>query len=98
MEIYKDKTLKEKIDNTLDLGRVKAGESKIFSYYIYNETGAIVEDIKFNIPNDEVEISSAPVMLNPRSGEKLILKWTPSITLKRGLKTLLKIKAAELWS
>ena len=39
----------------------------------------------------------SPKELITQTFEKLIIEWSPSITLKEGLKSKLEIKGKELW-
>lgn len=97
MRIFKDSLLKEEI-KTLDLGIVTAGEKKEFTFYVLNEKKATLKDIKFSVEHSEVKILSAPESLEPEQSKKLVIQWFPSVTLKQGLRTLLKYEASELWS
>lgn len=97
MKIYKDSSLKEEI-KTLDLGVVDAGTTKEFSFYVLNDTVAKLENIVFDINNTEVAIKIAPSELKANSSGELVVAWSPSITLKKGLKTILNVKANEIYS
>lgn len=81
----------------LDLGIVEAGTSKEYNFKLYNETMAEVVDLKIEIPNKEVEILEFPEKLDPKVTGTIKIKWSPSITLKQGLKTIIKIHGAELY-
>ena len=96
MKLYKDINKKHEIKN-LDLGVVEAGKSKTFEYYIYNDSKATLEEVAIEVSHHEVKILSAPEILTPWSTAKVRLEWNPSITLKEGLKTLLRITASEIW-
>jgi hypothetical protein len=99
MKIYKDKDLKEEIDaNTLDFGIVKAGEKQRYLFYIYNDTNGKLVDLEFFVDNKEVKIEIAPKTIEANKVEELILVWSPSVTLKQGLKgTKLSMKIGELY-
>ena len=87
----------------LDLGRVKIGESKEYEYMLENETKWDVEEIELSLndienkPVTEIEFLEAPKELKAYQKALLRFKWTPSIEIKMGLKTQLKIKALEIW-
>ena len=97
MKLYKDSDLQEEIVS-LDLGIVTAGETKKYTYYVYNDTNAKLENIKFQVSHKEVFILEAPKELGSKESAKLVVEWEPSVTVKQGLKTLLKVQASELWS
>jgi len=96
MKLYKDENLTQET-NDLDLGIVSAGNSKDFIFYLYNDVKAELTELSFTLTNSEVKVIEAPKIL--QFGEKGILKirWTPSITLKQGLKTDLVINGYELY-
>lgn len=96
MRIYKDKDLKEEAEN-LDLGTLIAGESKNFIFYVYNELNVDVEDLEFSTGNEEVYITSAPKKLDKQTASELHLTWTPSVTVKKALKTELRVKGYEIY-
>ena len=98
MKIYKDKKLTEEIeDKTFDLGIVPAGEVKRFSFWIYNNDKSYLQLLKFSVDHQEVAVIKAPVDLKPEDVGELILEWSPSVTLKQGLKTVLRVSGVELW-
>ena len=97
LKIYKDSSLKEEIVDTFDLGIVQAGDRKEYEYYVYNDSKAELKQLKFSVTHKEVVVISYPDNLNAKQGAKLVIKWSPSLTLKEGLKTKLKVNGAELW-
>ena len=96
MKIFKDSSLKEEV-TTLDLGIVQAGSSKQFEFYIYNDTEADLMELNFSIDNNEIKIISTFKELGSKKSDKLIIEWSPSITIKKGLSTKLNINGLELW-
>lgn len=96
MKIFTDKTLVDEI-KVLDLGIVTAGETKEFTFFVQNELDAFIQDLKFNTENPEVKIIEAPLMMESKAIKPLVLSWTPSVTLRQGLKTQLSIVGTELW-
>lgn len=96
MKIFSNKELTQEITG-LDLGIVEAGEIKEFTFYILNDSSAYLKELDFNVEHQEVKIISAPKELPAQSNDKLIIKWSPSVTLKEGLKAQLRIKGKELW-
>jgi len=83
--------------DTFDLGIVPAGETKRFEYEIFNDSSATLRDLKFTLLNEETKIIEAPKAMMPQAVDKLIIEWSPSVTLKQGLKAELKIAGIELW-
>jgi len=96
MKIYKDKDLMEEI-TVLDLGIVNAGETEKFTFWIKNDSNAFLRQLEFSIEHDEVEIISAPTQLSAQAVDELVVEWSPSITLKEGLKAQLRVRGEELW-
>jgi hypothetical protein len=97
MTIYEDQNLTKPIDR-LDLGIVPGGETRRYSLWIMNDNGTLVKDLKFSVDHKEVKIIQAPEQMQPLERHEIILEWTPSVTLKEGLKTELKLNGIELWS
>jgi len=95
-KIYKDKALQEPTDDPIDLGKVKAGETKQFTFYVYNSNMNPFEDLEFSVDNAEVSVISAPTDLEEKSSAEITLQWKPSIDVKKGLKTSLKIEGYEI--
>lgn len=97
MKIFNDLKLENQI-NSLDMGIVAAGLTAEYTYYVLNDSKASLQDIKFEVSHKEVNILEAPKSLKAEHAGKLVLAWSPSVTLKEGLRTILKVKATELWS
>jgi len=85
------------IENTIDLGIVEAGKSKEYVFYLYNDMADEVIDIKLDLENPEVEVVKIPSDLGVKGKDELKIKWSPSLTTKKGLKVSFKIKATELY-
>ena len=96
MKVFKDPDFKEEL-NELNLGRVDAGFSKEFTFYLLNESGAKLENIKFLINHPEISLVKVPSTMNESGKDTLILKWSPTITLKEALKTNFTIEQEELY-
>lgn len=96
MKIYEDKALIKEIE-ILDLGIVPAGETKRFTFYVLNDSKAHLRILKFTVAHDEVKVIDAPEELTTQAKGELILEWSPSVTLKQGLKAQLRISGIELW-
>ena len=96
MKFYKNENLTEELI-TLDLGIVEAGESKQFTFYVFNDSLAHLTDLEFEILHQEVIVISAPKDLLPQANSEFIIEWNPSVTLKEGLQARVSIKGKELW-
>lgn len=98
MKIFKDKKLTQEIkDETFELGIVSAGEIKQFEFWVLNDSKAYLSKLDFIVNHREVKIIEAPIELDPNIGAKLVLEWSPSITLKEGLSAPIRITGVELW-
>lgn len=98
MKIYKDKNLTKELEgNIFDLGIVPAGESKEYNFWVLNESPSHLIDLKFIVEHDEVKILKYPKELHSNSVGELVIKWSPSVTLKQGLETKVRVTGKELW-
>ena len=82
----------------LDLGMVEAGDTKDYQYILYNNKSIDVIEIKVEISHKEVEVLDFPKELKGKESKTIKLSWSPSVTIKRGLKTLIKISGKELYT
>lgn len=96
MKIFKDQELKHEVEEELDLGIVDAGKSKTYEYYIVNETDNDLVDLTVSTVSNELEVIQHPTQIKAHESVKISLKWTPLITIKKGLKTSLMFKASEI--
>lgn len=97
MKLFQDADLKYEID-LLDLGRLPAGETKQYVFYVSNDSAAILEDLVFSVEHEEAKVIKAPTEMPIRAVSELVIEWSPSVTLKEGLKTRLIITGKEIWS
>lgn len=97
-KIYKDKKLTEPVTDPINLGKLKAGEKKIFIYYVYNSGQDPFDEVKFSVDNKDVKIISPmdKVDIKEKSSVKIILEWHPSVSVKQGLQTSLKIAGFQV--
>ena len=79
------------------LGIVDAGTSKEYSYFLYNDEADEVIDISIEFEHKEIEVLKCPTNLGYKGKDVLKIKWSPSLTVKKGLKAPFKIKATELY-
>ena len=98
-QIFKDKELTEPVSDPIDLGKLKAGEKKQFVYYIFNSSVNPFDEVRFSVDNKEVKVISPieEIDVAEKTSTKIILEWEPSIDVKRGLKTSLKIEGFEVF-
>lgn len=96
MKLFKDKDLTKEIE-VLDFEIVPAGKTERFRFYVLNDSGAYLKTLKFEVAHKEVKVIEAPDELAPQAEGELVLDWSPSVTLKEGLKAQLKISGIELW-
>jgi len=96
MKLYKDKELKNETIN-LDFGIVLAGESKQYEFYILNDSFATLKSLSFKITHPEIKILEAPTDIFAGAAEKIVIEWSPTITLKESLKAKLEIAGFELY-
>lgn len=96
MKLFEDQALTQELDK-LNLGIVPAGETRRYSLWILNDNGTLVKDLKFSIEHSEVTIIQSPEQMQPLERQEIIIEWSPSVTLKEGLKAELKVNGTELW-
>lgn len=97
MKIYRDKDLKEEVKDVLDLGIVPAGEVKKETYWLYNDSTALLKEISISLNHDEVKILEYPKELSAYAIGEFIVEWSPTVTLKQGLSVDLEITAKEIY-
>ena len=96
MKIFKTADLKEEV-TLFDFDIVTAGDTKTIEYFMKNDTEALVVDLKCSIANNDVKILKAPTKLNSGEVASLVLKWSPAVTLRKGLKTEFHISGTEIY-
>lgn len=95
-QIFEDKELTKRIEAPIDLGKLKAGEKKEFTYYIFNASVYPYEELDFTVDHKEVIVIFSPTEMEEKSSAKVVLEWKPSVDIKRGLKTSLKIEGYQV--
>ena len=88
---------RRRVHDVIDLGIVKAGDTKRYTFWLLNDTKAEVKKLKLDIAHDEVKIISLPEEIAPNSYGILVIEWSPSITVKEGLRTPVKITGVRLY-
>lgn len=97
-KIFTDAKLENEVGETLDLGRVNVGDTKQFTYYLYNSSRSPYENIELLINREEVKVIEAPTKLAEKMSAKIILEWTPLVSTKLQVKPILKINGYRLES
>lgn len=90
-KLFKDKELKQEVDSTIDLGKLKAGEKKKFEFYVQNSSIHPYEEMEVFTDDSEVKVISNPKQLSEKASGLLVLEWSPSTDIKEGLKARLEI-------
>jgi len=94
MKIYKEKELKTPID-TLDLGKVLAGETKKYTFFVYNESTNNLINLEYSIDSSEIKIISSPKELKSKEQGLLEIEFISSVTLKEPKRVKLEVKGLE---
>lgn len=99
MELFSNPELTEQITGLeVELGIVPAGESKTYTFFLYNEQDCQLTNIQVKVRHPEVTIVRAPQTLEAKGSGAIEVKWEASVTIKQGLHTPIEIFADELWS
>lgn len=95
-QIFKDKELKIPAGDPIDLGKVKAGKTKKFTFYVYNSSVNPHDELKFSVNNEDVSVVSSPENMKEKSTAIFILKWEPKLDVRQGLKAIINIESFEV--
>jgi len=90
----------KKVYEILDFGIVSVGDSKVFEYFLYNDTGTTVTEIEVILTtrnNNELKLEEFPTELKDEEQGSIKIRWTPNLQIKKGLKARIEIKGRELW-
>jgi len=96
MKIFTDKDLKKEI-KTINFGKVKVGEKKEITVWLYNDSKGILTNLVFEFfgpalpPSEKIEIIEAPITIQPGKAEPLTLRWKPSPQFKKALEVGLRV-------
>lgn len=101
MKIYADKERKKPLE-VIHFGKVEAGQSKTITVYLYNESTAILTNLKFligkNIPEaTQVSIIKPPITIQSKKVQSLKLKWSPARTFKKALEIMIVIEGEAVY-
>jgi len=100
MKIYRDPNLEHEIteDGEIRFGEVEAGLHKDITIYLFNDANAELRDIDIELPEkDDVEVMRSPTQLMENSSDHVVLRWSPSIDLRKALETNIKIRGKEVY-
>jgi hypothetical protein len=97
MKVYLDSEGNTPLVGAFDFGIVSAGESKKYTFYVKNDRMACLRELKFDVFHKEVTIVEAPTSLDSNEIQKLVIEWSPDVTVKEGLHTKLQIEGKEIW-
>jgi len=81
----------------VDFGLVEVLSTKQVELTLWNDSEGEVTDIVVTISNKEVSIVKQPSFLLPDGKEALVLSWTPTLEVKRGLKTTVSVQGTEIY-
>jgi hypothetical protein len=90
-KLYLDKTLQIPAGDPIELGKLKAGETKKYKYYIYNSSVFPYEEIKYEFDANDVKVLKAPSELSEKGSTEFVIEWKPKVDVEKGLKTTLEI-------
>jgi len=96
MKLYADKEMKKPI-YFVPFGEVQIGASKEMVVFVHNESLNTIKDLEFFVHVPEVELLSGPRVLEGKGVESLTVKWTPSVTVKRGLNVDIDWEGVEVY-
>jgi len=96
MQIFKDITKTKILESIESLGEIPAGESKLFEYFVFNETDNHYRSLRFLSNNPEIVVRSTFDGLKPKETGKLIVEWKSDISLKQGIKANIEILGEEV--
>ena len=98
-KFFTDVELTNEVPNdTLDFGRVKVGDTKQYTYYLYNSARYPYEDIELVINREEIKVISAPSKLAEKTSAKVVLEWKPLISTVTEVKPTIKINGLRIES
>ena len=95
-KIYEDKELANLLESPILLGKLKAGNTKQYKFYVYNSSVKPYEEMIISVDDPEITVISSPTEMDEKSSTEIILEWKPSVDIKRGLKTSIKIEGYEV--
>lgn len=95
-KIYEDSDLNTLVGDIIELGELKAGYTKRFTFYIYNSSKYPYKEINVFFDNTEISIVSAPEEMKEKTTEKVVFEWKPKVDVEVGLKATLKMNGYKV--
>jgi hypothetical protein len=97
MKLYEDASCRKEIKESLHLGELLGGESKVYEFFIHNsDTRNSLRNIQIKVDNPEVVIVSCPTTLKANESKSFKLQWDADVTLEEGLDVNLEIYAQKV--
>ena len=93
--VYADKDLTILAD-PMNLGMLKSGKSKQFTFYLYNSSIDTYQEHKLSVDHKEITVISAPTELKEKNSGQFILEWKATVDVKRNLKPNLKTEGFKV--
>lgn len=80
----------------IDFGVVEVGKVSTLTYTLWNDEECELKDIDIRVENKEVQVTY-PQQMNPFEKANIEFVWTPTLEIKKGLKSKFLIIATQLW-
>lgn len=87
MKLFKNKQLTERVDpGKLDLEIVEGGESRKYTYYLFNEhTRGVVKNLKVVVDNKEITILKCPTQIGINESAEFVFEWNCDVKIEEGI-------------
>jgi len=90
-KLFLDKALQIPAEDPINLGKLKAGETKTYTFYIYNSSVFPYEELKYEFDKNDISVKESPQELLEKRSAKFVITWKPKVDVEKGLKTTLEI-------
>ena len=94
-KVFEDKDLTILAD-PINLGMLKAGETKQFKFFLYNSSIDPYQELKLSVDHQEITVISAPTELKEKTSGQFTLEWKATVDIKRNLKPTLKTEGFKV--
>lgn len=96
--LYKDRAMTEPITE-VHFGVVEVGKSKQVEVYVHNETDAdfFIDRVRFDPFETGLEVVEYPNALAVGEMQRIVVKWSPPISLRRALITKIYVDGREIY-
>lgn len=98
MKIFKDSKCLNEATEKISFGRIKAGEKARTTLYLQNDSKGLVEIVELKLSHPELKVVEKVDTIGVNKVGKFVIEWSPSLTLKEGLKTSFEIIYDEIYS